>query len=66
MRSARDPHHRRHAPHQSLGLLCGAGGLVGGYLGAGVQPQLSKPARRLLLGMLATLFAALYLVQGLR
>jgi hypothetical protein len=54
------------APHWRLGLLCGAGGLIGGYLGARLQPYLPETALRLLLGMLATGLAVLYLIQGLR
>ncbi|WP_245673814.1 sulfite exporter TauE/SafE family protein [Actinoplanes rectilineatus] len=53
------------APHWTLGLLCGAGGLIGGYLGARLQPHLPERLLRLLLGGLATALAALYLVQGL-
>jgi len=53
------------APHWSLGLLCGAGGLIGGYLGARLQPRLPERALRLLLGVLATALAALYLAQGI-
>ncbi|MFI5931131.1 sulfite exporter TauE/SafE family protein [Actinoplanes sp. NPDC051494] len=54
------------APHWTLGLLCGAGGLIGGYLGARLQPHLPERALRLLLGALATALAALYLIQGLQ
>jgi uncharacterized protein len=53
------------APHWSLGLLCGVGGLLGGYLGARLQPHLPETALRLLLGVLATALAVLYLIQGL-
>ncbi|GAA1618158.1 sulfite exporter TauE/SafE family protein [Actinoplanes couchii] len=53
------------APHWILGLLCGIGGLIGGYLGARLQPRLPEKALRLLLGSLATALAALYLFQGL-
>jgi uncharacterized protein len=53
------------APHWSLGLLCGAGGLLGGYLGARLQPYLPETTLRVLLGVLATSLAVLYLVQGL-
>ncbi|MET8282902.1 sulfite exporter TauE/SafE family protein [Micromonospora sp. NPDC005174] len=49
------------APHWTLGLLCGAGGLIGGYLGAWLQPRLPERALRLLLGSLATALAVLYL-----
>ena len=53
------------APHWTLGLLCGAGGLIGGYLGARLQPYLPERTLRLLLGTLATALAVLYLIQGL-
>jgi uncharacterized membrane protein YfcA len=52
------------APHWTLGLLCGAGGLVGGYVGARLQPRLPEPALRLLLGALATGLAVLYLLDA--
>ena len=52
------------APHRVLGLPCGAGGLLGGYLGARFQPYVPEKALRLLLGTLATALAVLYLVQG--
>ncbi|WP_393059435.1 sulfite exporter TauE/SafE family protein [Streptomyces sp. LN549] len=54
------------APDWLLGLTCGAGGLVGGYLGARLQPHLPETALRLLLGTLATGVGALYAVQTLR
>ncbi|MFF5158458.1 sulfite exporter TauE/SafE family protein [Streptomyces sp. NPDC000348] len=53
------------APHWSLGLACGLGGLVGGYLGARLQPHLPETALRLLLGTLATALGALYALQAL-
>jgi uncharacterized protein len=53
------------APHWTLGLLCGAGGLIGGHLGARLQPHLPENALRLLLGALATALAVLYLIQSL-
>lgn len=52
------------APDWSTGLLCGLGGLIGGYLGAHLQPRLPERALRLLLGTLATALAALYIVQA--
>ncbi|GAA4604745.1 putative membrane protein YfcA [Actinoplanes octamycinicus] len=52
------------APHWLLGLLCGAGGLIGGYLGARLQPRLPERTLRLLLGTLATALAVLYLIQA--
>ncbi|MFD3488775.1 sulfite exporter TauE/SafE family protein [Streptomyces sp. NPDC058665] len=54
------------APDWSLGIACGAGGLIGGYLGARLQPHLPETALRLLLGALATALGALYLAQTLR
>jgi uncharacterized protein len=53
------------APDWPLGLLCGAGGLAGGYLGAHLQPHLPERALRFLLGGLATALAGLYAVQAL-
>jgi uncharacterized membrane protein YfcA len=53
------------APDWSLGLLCGLGGLLGGYLGARLQPHLRENVLRLLLGALAIGLAALYIVQAL-
>jgi uncharacterized membrane protein YfcA len=52
-------------PRWSLGLLCGAGGLIGGYLGARLQPRLPERALRLLLGSLAATLAITYLAQSL-
>ncbi|MFF2191116.1 sulfite exporter TauE/SafE family protein [Streptomyces sp. NPDC058155] len=53
------------APDWWLGLACGLGGLVGGYLGARFQPHLPETALRLLLGTLATALGALYAAQAL-
>jgi len=53
------------APHWTLGLLCGLGGLIGGYLGARLQPHLPERALRFLLGTLATALAALYITDAL-
>ncbi|GAA0965084.1 TSUP family transporter [Actinocorallia libanotica] len=53
------------APLWTLGLLCGLGGLAGGYLGALLQPRLPEKALRLLLGGLAVAVSLLYLAQGL-
>lgn len=53
------------APDWSLGLMCGLGGLIGGYLGARMQPRLPERALRFLLGALATALALLYLAQSL-
>jgi uncharacterized membrane protein YfcA len=52
------------APQWTLGLLCGLGGLIGGYLGARLQPHLPETALRLLLGVLAIALAVLYLIQA--
>ncbi|MFE9023936.1 TSUP family transporter [Streptomyces sp. NPDC007808] len=54
------------APDWYLGLACGLGGLIGGYLGAHLQPRLPETPLRLLLGALATALGALYAVQSLR
>ncbi|MBL7495751.1 sulfite exporter TauE/SafE family protein [Frankia sp. CNm7] len=52
------------APHWALGLACGSGGLLGGYLGARLQPHLPNPALRLLLGALAIALAIVYLAEA--
>jgi uncharacterized membrane protein YfcA len=52
-------------PDWYLGLACGLGGLIGGYLGARLQPHLPETALRLLLGALATVLGALYAAQSL-
>lgn len=52
------------APDWLLGLLCGLGGLFGGYLGARLQPRMPEVALRLLLGALAVGLAVLYLAQA--
>ncbi|NBM17061.1 sulfite exporter TauE/SafE family protein [Streptomyces sp. GC420] len=54
------------APDWLLGVACGLGGLVGGYLGAHLQPRLPETALKLLLGTLAVAVGALYAVQVLR
>nr|WP_203730840.1 sulfite exporter TauE/SafE family protein [Streptomyces sp. SID12501] len=53
------------APDWWLGLACGTGGLIGGYLGARLQPRLPERTLRLTLGVLATVFGALYAAQTL-
>jgi uncharacterized membrane protein YfcA len=53
------------APDWWLGLACGTGGLIGGYLGARLQPCLPERALRLLLGILATAPGAPYAAQTL-
>ncbi|MEV5886812.1 TSUP family transporter [Streptomyces sp. NPDC052020] len=54
------------APNWWLGLACGIGGLIGGYLGARLQPHLPETGLRLLLGTLAAALGALYAAQALR
>jgi uncharacterized membrane protein YfcA len=51
------------APDWAIGIACGLGGLIGGYLGARLQP-LPDRALRLLLGCLAIGIGVLYLVQS--
>lgn len=51
------------APQWTLGLVCGAGGLIGGFLGARLQPRIPETALRLLLGVLATALAVFYLTS---
>jgi uncharacterized membrane protein YfcA len=53
------------APRWTLGLLCGLGGLIGGYLGARLQPRLPETGLRALLGALATGLAVLYFAQAI-
>jgi uncharacterized membrane protein YfcA len=52
------------APDWGIGLMCGLGGLAGGYLGAHLQPRLSERWLRLVLGSLAVAVAILYAVQA--
>ena len=54
------------APKWGVGLACGLGGLVGGYLGARLQPHLPERKLRLLLGSLAIALAFLYLAEATR
>ncbi|MFJ6494573.1 sulfite exporter TauE/SafE family protein [Streptomyces virginiae] len=53
------------APDWWLGLACGLGGLIGGYLGARLQSHLPETALRLLLGTLAAALGVLYAAQAL-
>jgi uncharacterized protein len=53
------------AAEWSVGIACGAGGLIGGYLGALAQPYLPERWLRLILGALATAIGILYLGQAL-
>jgi uncharacterized membrane protein YfcA len=53
------------APNWPLGIVCGLGGLLGGYLGARLQPHIPDTALRKTLGLLATGLAASYLIDAL-
>ena len=53
------------APDWSLGIAAGLGGLVGGWLGASLQPRIPERALRSLLGVLALVLAAFYVVQAI-
>jgi uncharacterized membrane protein YfcA len=52
------------APDWSLGVVCGLGGLIGGYLGARLQSRIPDRALRLLLGCLAIGLGVAYGVQS--
>lgn len=52
-------------PDWVTGILCGVGGLIGGYLGALLQPKAPEQALRILLGLLAVGLALTYLVNAL-
>jgi uncharacterized membrane protein YfcA len=52
-------------PDVSLGVAAGLGGLVGGYLGARVQPRLPETLLRRGLAVAAVALAATYLTLGL-
>lgn len=54
------------APDWAIGIAAGAGGLIGGYLGARLQSLLPEPVLRTILGALAIATAALYAAQSLR
>ena len=52
------------APLWALGVACGLGGLLGGYVGARWSSRLPERALRLLLGMTAIALAVLYVIQS--
>jgi uncharacterized protein len=52
------------APDWPIGISCGLGGLVGGNLGARLQPFVPETALRMLLGCLAVIIGSLYLIQA--
>lgn len=54
------------APNWLLGISCGAGGLVGGYLGARLQPHLPDRALRALLGILAVTLGITYVLRSIQ
>lgn len=53
------------APSWSVGVACGIGGLIGGYLGARLQPHVPERSLTLLLGVLGVAVGVVYLGQGL-
>ncbi|MHA6785129.1 TSUP family transporter [Pseudonocardia saturnea] len=52
------------SPDWGIGLLCGLGGLIGGYLGARLQPRVPETGLRILLGSLAVALAVTYVVRA--
>jgi uncharacterized protein len=58
--------HEDAGPHWLLGVACGLGGLVGGYLGASLQPRMPQRLLRILLGVLALGLSLAYLFQVVR
>ena len=54
------------APNWTVGLVAGVGGLVGGYLGAQLQPHLPERTLRIGLGVPAIAAASFYAAQALR
>lgn len=52
------------SPDWALGVLCGLGGLIGGYLGARLQPHVPETGLRTLLGTLAVGLAITYITQA--
>lgn len=53
------------SPDWMVGLMCGLGGLLGGYTGARLQPYIPERALRLLLGGLAIGLAVMYASSAL-
>ncbi|BDE17296.1 anion permease (plasmid) [Mycobacterium sp. 20KCMC460] len=52
-------------PNWTIGLVAGAGGLIGGYLGARLQPCLPERVLQVGLGVSAIATATLYAIQAL-
>jgi uncharacterized membrane protein YfcA len=57
---------RHISPNWTIGLVAGAGGLIGGYLGARLQPRLPERVLRVGLGAAAIATATLYAIQTIR
>ena len=53
------------APQWAIGVVAGVGGLLGGYLGAWMQPKVPEEVLRVVLGILALATALLYVWQAL-
>jgi uncharacterized membrane protein YfcA len=53
------------APEWAIGTVAGVGGLIGGYLGAWMQPKVPEQGLRVVLGILALATALLYVWQAL-
>jgi len=53
------------APDWTVGIICGIGGLCGGYLGAHLQTRMPEKVLRVGLGVAAIGVAVLYAVQAL-
>ena len=53
------------APNWTIGITAGLGGLIGGYLGAALQPLLPERTLRAPLGILAIITATVYATQAL-
>lgn len=51
-------------PNWPLGLTCGVGGLIGGYLGARIQHRLPETGLKTLLGTLAVALGLTYVLQA--
>jgi hypothetical protein len=51
------------SPDWALGLTCGLGGLIGGYVGARLQPHVPETMLRIVLGVLAVSLAVSYTIQ---
>ncbi|MDP7702144.1 MULTISPECIES: TSUP family transporter [unclassified Mycobacterium] len=53
------------APDWCVGIVAGAGGLIGGYVGAAIAPRVPEGALRATLGALAVITAVVYAWQAL-